>query len=85
MFKIGDQVEWSSQAQGSETTKQGRIVAVVSAGDRPNRDNFEDLYKGPGCGFGRDHESYVVRVVAGKTGNAKPKHYWPRVSALRPA
>lgn len=75
MFKVGDTVEWSSQAWGSTTTKRGVVAEVVKAGCRPNRMMFITLYKHGGCGLGRDHESYVVLV--GK------KPYWPRVAALR--
>ena len=75
MFKVGDSVEWSSQAQGSTKTKRGVVSEVVKAGDRPSRMLFPTLYKNAGCGYGRDHESYVVLV--GK------KPYWPRAAALR--
>ena len=75
MFKAGDTVEWSSQAQGSTTTKRGVVAEVVKAGSRPDRTLFPTLYKHSGCGWGRDHESYVVMV--GK------KPYWPRAAALR--
>ena len=75
MFKVGDTVEWSSQAQASTTTKRGVVAEVVKAGSRPDRALFPALYKYVGCGFGRDHESYVVLV--GK------KPYWPRAAALR--
>lgn len=74
-FKVGETVQWTSQAQGYSKSKEGVVVAIVPAGERPDREAFLDLYKGAGCGFGRDHESYVVRV--------KNKHYWPRVSALQ--
>ncbi len=74
-YVIGDAVEWSSQAQGITKRKSGVVVSVVPPEQRPDRMQFDDLYRGPGCGYGRPHESYVVRV-----GN---KHYWPRVSALR--
>ena len=84
-FKIGDKVTWSSQAQSYEKEKLGVVIEVVEPGQRPNRAEFEDLYRGSGCGFGRDHVSYVVRVATGKAGKGKPKHYWPRASALKPA
>lgn len=75
MFKVGDTVEWTSQAQGSTTKKRGVVAEVVEKGKRPNRIRFVALYKSSGCGLGRDHESYVVMV-----GN---KPYWPRANALR--
>lgn len=83
-FKIGDRVTWSSQAQGFAREKTGTVVEVVEKGNRPSR-KFDDLHKGIGCGYGRDHDSYVVEVRTGKTDKAKPKHYWPRASALRAA
>ena len=75
MFKVGDVVEWSSQAQGSTTTKRGVVAEVVGVDRRPDRMLFPALYKHSGCGYGRDHESYVVLV--GK------KPYWPRAGSLR--
>jgi len=73
-FQFGQTVEWTSQAQGSTKTKRGHVVQVVAAGQRPNREHFPDLYTSAGCGWGRKHESYVVRV-----GN---RHYWPVVKNL---
>lgn len=68
-FSVGENVSWSSQAQGFTKRKDGVVVAYVPPGNRPCRNSFPDLYKGPGVGFGRSVDSYVVRV-----GN---KHYWP--------
>lgn len=75
--KIGDQVAWYSSSAGSRTYKVGRVVAVVPEGTRPGAGFGLDAPGGP-----RDHESYVVAVKVGKTDRAKPKHYWPRASAL---
>ena len=77
MLKVGDSVEWLSQAQGSTTKKRGVVAEVVKAGSRPDRTLFPTLYKHSGCGWGRDHESYVVMV--GK------KPYWPVANKLRHA
>lgn len=77
MFKIGDKVKWSSQAQGYSKIKEGEVVQVVPSGERPDRERFIELYKHSGCGFGRSAESYVVRV--------KRKHYWPVASKLERA
>lgn len=74
-LKLGDVVEWSSQAQGHSKSKQGVVVAIVPPGQRPDRDQFIDLYKGPGVGFGRKHVSYVIRV-------GRSKHYWPFANKL---
>lgn len=73
-FKIGDMVQWSSQAQGSTAKKVGEVVEVVTTGQRPDRERFEKLYRNSGCGYGRPERSYVVMV-----GN---KPYWPRTSLL---
>lgn len=81
-FKIGDKVTWSSQAQGFRRDKQGEVVEVVAVGQRPNRERFETLYRGSGCGGGRKRESYVVNTAA--PGRA-PKYYWPVESLLNPA
>jgi hypothetical protein len=72
-FKNGDKVKWSSSAQGSWKEKTGVVVTVVQAGVSP---------KLVGSGWPREHESYVVEVAQGTTGKAKPKLYWPRVTAL---
>ena len=76
-FRIGDGVQWTSQANGSTRTKQGVVAEVVPAAHKPDRVRFSRLYKHSGCGCARDHESYVVMV-----GN---KPYWPRANVLRPA
>jgi hypothetical protein len=74
-FKLGDTVKWRSQAAGYERKKVGKIAQVVPPGERPDRERFARLYRGNGCGFGRDHESYVVL-----DGN---RPYWPIASKLQ--
>jgi hypothetical protein len=74
VFAVGDAVTWISQAQGNTKRKDGIVVAYVAPGERPDRVAFPDLYTGPGCGWGRDGESYVVAVGR--------KHYWPIASKL---
>ena len=78
-FNIGDTVTWWSSSNGSRTEKTGKVVAVIPLGVSPNGWGLD----APGCW--RDHESYIVEVKVGKTARAKPKNYWPRVSALNPA
>lgn len=73
---LGEVVSWTSQAGGREVAKRGEVVAVVGAGQRPDREQFPELWKKPGPGLPRDYESYVVRV----TGRGV---YWPRISALK--
>lgn len=75
MFKVGDEVTWTSQAGGHAKTKNGVVAEVVAAGKEPDRDAFPALYKWSGVGCCRSHESYVVMV--GK------KPYWPLASKLR--
>lgn len=82
-FTLGQTVTWSSQAGGATVRKKGKIVDVVPAGARPDREQFPTLYVGVGIGFGRKHESYVVEAVR-LTNNPKhrPVIYWPIVSQL---
>jgi hypothetical protein len=77
MFQVGDKVEWTSQANGRAKTKVGVVADVIEKGQRPNRERWDRLYRGSGCGYSRTEESFVVLV-----GN---KPYWPRTSALRKA
>jgi len=71
-FAVGDRVEWTSQANGSATTKIGKVIEVVPAGTR-----VPATLKGMGWWNGREHDSYVVDV--------KGKPYWPRVAYLKMA
>lgn len=73
-INLGMKVKWVSQANGGWKEKVGTVVEVVDANYPP---------KSPaGSGWMRNHESYIVSVP-GKTAKAKPKLYWPRVSALK--
>ena len=74
-FRLGDKVQWRSQAGGYTVDKVGVVVAIVPAGADP----WECLPPGTSgdFGFSRDHESYLV--MRGK----RPKLYWPRVTALK--
>lgn len=83
-FQLGQQVAWTSQSAGVAKIKAGEIDEVVPAGKYPDRSRFEALYRGPGVGLHRGHESYVV-LVPGKTPRSKGKLYWPRVTHLREA
>jgi len=76
-LKVGDPVEWTSQAHGYVSTKRGVIVGSIAAGERPDKYDFPQLHKGVGCGLGRSGESYVVKV-----GN---RLYWPYTKNLRHA
>ena len=71
-MKVGDVVEWTSQAGGCTRTKRGEIVAVVPARTMPDTSKVSRY----GGGMARGHESYLVKVPGKGT-------YWPRVAALR--
>jgi hypothetical protein len=79
-FELGDKVYWTSQAGGNTKRKEGVVVEVLSLGRIPDNQRFHKLLQG--CGSGRNHQSYVVEVMAGAKNNI-PKHYWPVVSCLR--
>ena len=76
-FELGDWVTWKSQAQGYEKSKTGLIVQVIAPHERPLPKQII------GAGWGRNHESYLVRVDPKPGSKAKPKFYWPRVSLLQ--
>jgi hypothetical protein len=69
-FKVGDLVEWTSQAAGITRTKRGEIVEVIAAYKRVNFGGYIRRST-------RDHESYVVK--------ANGRRYWPRVAHLKAA
>lgn len=82
----GDTVRWTSQAAGSPTTKEGKIVRVVPAGAYPEMARLsQELYARSNYGGGgpRNQDSYVVLVPGGKTAKAKPVLYWPNPAALK--
>lgn len=77
-FKVGDRVQWESQASGSWTEKRGVIVAIVPASVSPFR-CLPGRFEGPIHRFDnsfRDHESYLVQVRQCR------RLYRPRVSSL---
>lgn len=86
-LKIGDKVKWSSQAQGCETTKEGKVVGIVKEKTDPlqiftpleQTGNYTSAYGG---GMSRNHKSYII-AVKGKTDKSKEKLYWPNVSKLK--
>lgn len=87
-FKLGDCVAW--QARNTTPKHTGKIVEVVPYGMYPSccpneRDirqkrkleKKDAVWKNLlGCGYYREHESYVVEDVQGK-------RWWPRVGNLR--
>lgn len=80
-FKLHDEVYWVSQANGCTKRKIGVIVDVIPAGISVHKSKFRDYLDA--SALPRDHESYVVCVASRPGSRAKPKYYWPRVSALR--
>ncbi|WP_368272728.1 hypothetical protein [Enterocloster lavalensis] len=84
MINVGDTVTWESQAQGSWTSKTGKVIAVVPpgesalgwvpAGTKKSHVKFEvDVYL--------KWDRAVVAVPAGAYGGLT-HYYAPRVSAL---
>lgn len=67
-FKVGDPVQWKSQAGGYIKSKAGIVAEVVPPMASPRN-------KGDGWGSPRNHESYVVKVGT--------KLYWPVARNLR--
>lgn len=78
-IKLGTKVEWTGRSGGGIARHTGTVVQVVKPGLWPDL-KYERIHRGTGCGGWRIHESYVVEEIIGKR---KPKHYWPRVSALK--
>lgn len=92
-FKIGDRVEWESQAGGRTTKKQGRVVWVMRANEgsafaplSPVRiaakafPGHRRMFGGYGIP-GRADAGYLVEVAAGP--RAKPRLYMPYPTKLR--
>ena len=77
-MKVGDRVRWSSQAGGQETSKTGRIVAVVPPDTKPDPlipEGYEKKNPAP-SGNGRKTESYWVAL------GQSNKVHWPLVKYL---
>jgi hypothetical protein len=77
--KVGVVVHWTSQSQGSTTSKSGTVVAILPSGTKPDPSAYPKLAKN--CGGSRDHESYIVEVMRGAK-KTIPTYYWPVVSSL---
>lgn len=81
VFKRGDDVQWTSQANGSEKKKRG-VVAVVLRTTRFPVELSADIRRGLKLnGYSlykkRNHRSYIVKTPDGKL-------YWPLVKYLKP-
>lgn len=95
---VGDEVEWTSQAQARVKTKRGVIVFIVPPAVHPwasgdhlglygEPDHPANAFnpapmRGAMYSLTRRHESYIVAVPT-KSGRGRPRLYWPRVSQLR--
>lgn len=77
-FKLGQMVEWTSQANGHKRTKIGIVVKVVRPGYPGEliHEDFRTKSRGK-----RDHESYVICVPNPDSA----EFFWPRVSQLASA
>lgn len=90
-LKLGDHVNWESQAGGSTKKKSGTVHYIVPKGSAAT-DRFHVEKYNPGYypkhkqmfdgTIPRDHESYVI-IVPSKSGRGKCKLYWPHVSKLQ--
>lgn len=79
-FKVGDLIEWDSQAHGNVRTKIGIVIQVVPVGMTPDHyTDQETLWKIHRPGSGRNHESYIIALPHPD----KPtEFFWPRVKHL---
>ena len=81
-FRVGQLVEWSSQANGQWRTKQGIVIKKISQGVPlnmyPEQSGGEWKIRGPGAQ--RAHESYIVCVPGI---NGETEYFWPRVHNLK--
>lgn len=85
-LKVGDEVEWSSQANGNYMKKRGKVVLVVPPGIRPyhllasmDLRNRNTHAIDPRT-MHRQTESYIIEVPS--KGKGAPKLYWPLISRL---
>jgi hypothetical protein len=85
-YKVGDCITWTSQAQGHEKTKQGKIMAICPKGYSfididPNLTGYAYAYRGERTSWSEDR--YIVAVPKlGKRGWLKPRLYTPTVSYI---
>lgn len=80
-LKIGDRVTWKSQSKGHETTKTGRVIAVIPPGGDSIAYWFKCRTDDDRVKFAngeRDHQSYLVRCDPVDAGSRITHVYWPR-------
>lgn len=84
MFQTGDKVTWTSQSQGSTTTKTGQVHAMVPA----RRSAFRFLpadARNTGRKFDTEYADQARFIIAVPRGGKSTKvdYYCPRPSQLR--
>lgn len=90
LFKIDDEVEWTSGGCGTVKTKRGKVVHVVQARMHPHRlvawPELARTHDLRSCECltqnGRAMESYLISVPADAEGK-RPLLYWPLVHRLK--
>lgn len=82
-FKVGELLEWNSQAHGKNRTKIGVIIKAIPAHTGITYYNDQHtLWKIDGPGAPRNHESYIVAIPHAD----KPtEFFWPKVGVLAKA
>ncbi len=87
IFRVDDEVEWTSQAGGCAKTKRGKVVCVVRAGASPKAALSFGLHVPlevaqsslpRTVGAARDHDSYLIQV------GRQRRLWWPAVKNLTP-
>lgn len=93
-MKVGDHVEWTSQAGGFKKVKRGCIVAIVPPGVSLRRVFLAQKWSFTGGQYDcsvldlvtyndRIVESFLVAVAPPKGSKRRVKLYWPRVASLK--
>ena len=82
VFKIGDIVEWESQANGNVRIKMAVVVGIVPAKTSLAFIPYFKSFNFKSYGSERNHESYVVAEVHP---HRKTKFFWPVVHNLKKA
>ena len=85
MIPNGSQVTWSSQSQGSHTTKSGEVIEFVPAGQNIQSDlSHKKPYQ---LKFGNQLKSkndrYLVKVSVTNAKRTVYYYYCPRASVVR--
>lgn len=81
VFKIGDQVAWTSQSGGSKKDKVGVVLMVIKADSDVRAVSVSGFKPLSNPGMRRDHDSYIVGVRSKSA--SRGDLYWPRAAALR--